>query len=256
VLQLPRIRRRLAGIVLAVAMLASAAFASGAQAVGKADFNDCPTASAFCILQISQPGSFINIKGFNVPLNRPMTIQGGLSSSFAFIPPADGGFTALPVIVPGGLLGLNLGGLNQVLATAKLAGTINVDLTGADTLVTIPIKLKLDNPLLGSNCFIGSNSNPTTLHLTTGTTAPPPPNSPITGSTGTPVANPDPNIGETDGIVFVDNAFAAPAATGCGLFGILSPLVNLRLKLPSAAGNNTISAINNQYFALASYIHS
>jgi hypothetical protein len=253
-LHLTRLRRRLAGSVLVVAMFAMAAFASGAQAVGKANFTDCPAGAPFCVLEISNPGSYITIKGFNVPLNRPMIVQGGLSSTFTWINPTDGGFSAQPVIVPGGLLGLNLGGLNQVTATAQLAGNINVDLTGADTLITLPIKLKLDNPILGPFCYIGSNSDPAILKLTTGTTNPPLPNHPITGGVGTPVTNPDGNIGEIDNINFVDNAFRVPGATlGCGLS---FPLVDLKLGIPSAAGNNTEVTINNQYFALGSYIHS
>jgi hypothetical protein len=51
--------------------------------------------------------------------------------------------------------------------------------------VQLPVKVHLENPFLGSSCYIGSNSSPIVINLTTGTTSPPPPNTPIKGSKGT-----------------------------------------------------------------------
>jgi hypothetical protein len=53
------------------------------------------------------------------------------------------------------------------------------------------------------------------------------------------------------GATSVDNAFAVPGASGCGLLGIVDPLVNLRLRLPSAAGNNAMIVRSNVAFQIA-----
>jgi hypothetical protein len=46
------------------------------------------------------------------------------------------------------------------------------------------VKVRLENPFLGSECYVGSNSSPVVLNLTTGTTSPPAPNKPIKGTVG------------------------------------------------------------------------
>src|SRR6185436_2910955 len=90
------------------------------------------------------------------------------------------------------------------------------------------------------NCHVGTDRNPVSLNLITGTTSPPPPNRPISGSPGRFEFVPP------DTIVIpnnrnVENSFAVPGATECGLgLGLINSLVNLKLGLPSAAGNNSI----------------
>ncbi len=115
------------------------------------------------------------------------------------------------------------------------------------TALSLPVKVHLENPLLGRECYIGSNADPIVLSLTTGTTNPPPPNKPISGSMGL--------ISEKDEFAFaeiaehtqVGNSFSAPAATGCGgpLSFLIDPLINSKIGLPSPAGYNTI--IHNGY---------
>ena len=120
----------------------------------------------------------------------------------------DGVLSKTPQPVPGGLLGITApawwpqflkdlfnetinNGFTGVTATVELAGTgvgVKVNFANAlfasGTAFSIPVKVKLSNPFLGSSCYIGWNSNPMTLNLTTGTTAPPPPNNPISGNRG------------------------------------------------------------------------
>lgn len=95
--------------------------------------------------------------------------------------------------------------------------------------------------LLGSNCLIGSNSNPVVIDFTSGETPPPPPNEPISGSAGELEVNEDGTIVTISGGALVNNSFAAPEADGCG--GIFSffidPLVNSLVGLPSPAGTNS-----------------
>jgi hypothetical protein len=152
--------------------------------------------------------------------------------------------------VPGGLVGLTgLDWLLGVLTGDALKVYAETELAGAPTNpvgepVSLPIKVHLRNPVIGNNCYIGSDTNPIQLHLTRGTTSPPAPNQPITGSAGTRTSDPAlPGTLRDSNLVLVDNSFAAPAAHGCRLnLGLLAvgidDLVNLQSGLPSAAGHN------------------
>jgi hypothetical protein len=105
----------------------------------------------------------------------------------------------------------------------------------------LPVKVKLNNTLLGEKCYIGSEAEPIVLHLISGTTNPPKPNEPITGAPGTPESNEEGTILTISHNKLVDNSFAAPGANGCGgsFSAYIDPLVNKALGLPSAAGTNT-----------------
>ena len=114
------------------------------------------------------------------------------------------------------------------------------------------MKIHLENPLLGSACYIGSSASPITWNLTTGATSPPAPNKPISGKVG-PIAEKDEGeLIELPSATLVNNAFSTPAASGCGgaLSVILDPLIDEKIGLPSAAGNNT--AILNNRIEMAS----
>jgi hypothetical protein len=187
----------------------------------------------------------LKIKGFNVPLHESLEIRGKLLANQTeipdFVPPAGtNGFFSTPVPVPGGLLGIEWLPGNSVLAITELAGpssAIRVELNTAR--VQVPIKVRLVNVLLGMDCHIGTNSHPVVLNLITGTTSPPPPNGPISGSRAFPT--PIPGGFELLGNRNVENSFAVPGATECGLgLGLINALVDLKLGLPSAAGNNSV----------------
>ena len=195
-------------------------------------------------------GTRINIKGFDVPLGESLEIRGTLFDNGTetpnFVPPAGtNGFFGRAVPVPGGLLGIEWIPGNSVLAITELAGpssAIRIN-TGNNSLI-VPIKVRLVNLLLGMDCHIGTNSRPVVLNLILGTTSPPLPNRPISGRLGT-VRFTERTIVIT-GNVNVDNSFAVPGATECGLgLGLINALVNLRLRLPSAAGNNSTEVHND-----------
>ncbi|MGN6814762.1 MAG: hypothetical protein ACTHK3_01585, partial [Solirubrobacterales bacterium] len=114
-------------------------------------------------------------------------------------------------------------------------------LLGTGTALSLPTKIHLENSFLGSSCYVGSNSNPVTLNFTTGTTSPPPPNTPITGSPGTASESAGGNLITFSGGRLVNNSYAAPGANGCGgLFSFLvDPFVNSIVGVPSPAGTNT-----------------
>jgi hypothetical protein len=127
------------------------------------------------------------------------------------------------------------------LSEASLENPILYEAFGIPAL-GLPVKIKLENPLLGSECYIGSSTEPIVLKLTTGTTKPPPPNTPITGNIGEFSSRAEGGILVIKNNSLVDNLFAVPVAKGCGgkaFESLIDPLINAKLGLPSPSGNNT-----------------
>ena len=264
-------------VVVAVlaASLAALAVASPALATPKGEyavFADCPLSHAGlagCISAKTESGKFIVGKK-TVPIEKTITLQGGFTENengeMAFVGAADGNtLSKTPQNVPGGLFGVNckeIGNsferkacefvfenkLTSVSATTELAGPAssiglneNNFLGETGIALSLPVKVHLENPLLGSSCYVGSESAPIILELTTGTTSPPKPNEPIKGSKGTIEIAGEGGILVLSNNSLVNNSFAAPGANGCGgiFSGIVDPLVNALLGIPSAAGTNT-----------------
>ncbi len=246
------VRARQAAAV-GLATLVSAAILAPAAAQAKPvpnpeyeQFASCPALVKhleYCLVATTTSGSF-TVGYATVPITNPIVLKGGvLQGSTSLVPATDGNtLSQSPEKVPGGLLGVaELGG--EVTATTELALPPEaIEVSEANlfaeegTALLLPIKIKLANPLLGATCVIGSDSAPVILRLTTGTTSPPSPNHPISGSRGTLTLKGEGNIAQISGTRLVDNAFAAPAAENCGL---LTLLLNLKEGLPAAAGHNT-----------------
>jgi hypothetical protein len=268
------VRTAMAVATCMVASLGAVSSASAGTPTGDyVDFKYCPYANpdiTNCIYSKTTSGSF-KLGNADVPITAatPVILQGGIyddgSGDLTPLLPAVGADTLskTKLKVPGGLVGLvDTGGLtgalisllnaaiaaeNDVYATAELAGTPQLSLNNltsrSGTAVSLPVKIHLENPFLGSSCYIGSNSNPVRLNLTTGTTAPPAPNTPISGSPGTLSFNNDFTVIYDTNNKLVDNSFAAPAASNCGITFLdrllVTPAVNLKEGLPAAAGKNT-----------------
>jgi hypothetical protein len=247
-----------------------------------APFADCPIGApgvTLCVNSQTASGEF-KIGKTTVPVNKTITLQGGgIPTEFPLVyvlaPAKDGNtLSKTELNVPGGLSGLinctEIKGegfvekaerelckgifenkITGVTATAELVASahnpailnLGAIIFGGGAGITLPIRVHLNNPLLGSSCYIGSEASPIQLNLTDGTTSPPPPNKPISGKVGSAEH-------ETEGEfsvlailnnTLVDNAFSAPAAEGCGglASGLIDPLVDARIGLPSAAGSNT-----------------
>lgn len=247
--------RRLHALAVAVAAVAALMVAAGAAQAVFPNFTGCTSRrpeEGICVDIQQRSGSF-EIKGFRVPLHESMEIRGKLVENGTEIPtfvpaPGTNGLIARAEQVPGGLLGIEWLPGNSVLAITELAGPSSaIKITPSE--VRLPIKVRLVNLLLGMDCHIGNNSHPVNLDLITGTTNPPAPNRPISGEFGVPT--PIPGGLALIGNVNVDNSFAVPSATECGLgLGLINSLVNLRLRLPSAAGNNSIQLRNDAALAL------
>jgi hypothetical protein len=274
---------------LSAVALVSAGSASAAGPTGEyAKFSHCPytnPAVEGCIYSTTTSGSF-TLGNATVPItsSTPIVLQGGVGGSdqsgnapFFNAVGADT-LSKTKLKVPGGLLGLvNTGGwsgvlidlfnaavasVNDVYATAELAGPVKFNsgafLGSNDPALQLPIRIHLENPFLGSSCYIGSTSNPVTLKLVTGTTAPPPPNTPISGSTGTIDVGGGGGIFEFLGNKLVDNSFSVPAASNCGFLLLdkllITAAVNLKEGLPSAAGKNTAILQGDTYLGFTAGI--
>jgi hypothetical protein len=227
-----------------------------------AQFANCPVnvaAVATCLYSSTTSTTF-EIGSTTITSSAPTTISLGLrytKSGQPVVVLPDNGTQALQspaVPVPGGLTGIGSlgGGALAVTATPQLVGVPTVNLAnllgGQGPGLTLPIDVLISTPtgLLGSNCTLGDASGPITLNLTTGTTNPPSPNAPISGSPGTTSSTPQGLITVT-GMKLVDNAFAVPGANNCGTNGLLDSIVNLQKGLPSAAGSNTAILTGSSY---------
>jgi hypothetical protein len=279
----------LAGALLVALLVPATASAAPFNPTGVwAKFNDCTLnkpQTILCLYSETTSGS-LTIGSKTTPISKtPVVLQGGVTVNPAteeliFLGAEDGNtLTKVPQPVPGGLLGVTAptwwpkflqdlfnntinNGFTGVTATMELAGpasSVHVNpaalIVQEGTALEMPVKVKLDNPFLGSSCYIGSNSSPIVLKLTTGTTSPPPPNKPISGSVKSVL--PEPGSGGTiekiDDAKLVDNSFSVPGANGCGgLFSFLiDPFVNSIVGIPSAAGKNTAILEGDQWLGAA-----
>lgn len=278
-------RKRMASGVALMAALAMLVFASMASATltgAFTRFQFCPWTNAEvdrCVYSVTDGGEVV-LGSKTVPIVNPVTLQGGYSvpieegpeTGFAKYFGATNGVTLskAPQPVPGGLLGLlppesspplvkalvkfaTENGLTGVNSTLELAGppsTIKINeshLAEAEGVaLVLPLKARLENPILGSSCYVGSATSPIVWELTSGKTAPPGPNESISGTTGTVNFLEGGQIVELENAVIVDNAWSAPAASGCGglLSAVVDPVINLASGLPAAAGTNT-AILNN-----------
>lgn len=274
-------RSRAVFVAMAIALLAALGSASSAFATEHhptkdfTPFADCPLSNPaveICLVANTTSGEF-TLGTRTVPISGTITLQGGFhetnTGAEAFIGAEDGNtLSKTELAVPGGLLGIvapeflpkwlqaiinklvseGLAGVTATTELAKPASDVGINtnnlLAEKGVALTLPVKVKLSNTLLGGECYIGSSSSPIYLNLTTGTTAPPEkgtPNTPIKGSTGPISFEEEFTIAVLSESSLVDNAFSAPAASGCGglLSFLIDPAIDAELALPSPAGYNT-----------------
>jgi hypothetical protein len=239
-------------------------------------FDNCPSTNPTvfkCLTGVTKGGKVVLGKK-TVPIVNAVTIQSGETNSVEGIShfvAATNGVSSLsktPQPVPGGLAGLvnckeisnfllriaceatfenGVTGVNVTLELARPASEILVNefslfFEENTPALQLPVKIHVENPFLGGNCYVGSSTSPVIWKLTTGATSPPPPNTSIHGATGELEFPEEAEILEIKKNKLVDNAWSAPGATGCGGFPaelILDPILNSQLGTPSAAGKNT-----------------
>jgi hypothetical protein len=279
--------RRAVCIALAATALAALALAASASAklTGEfTSFQQCPwtnTEVKRCLYSVTEGGEVV-LGNKKVPIEKQVILQGGYTKAvegFGKLVAAKNGITLskAPQAVPGGLLGIvpdasspalvkalikfffenSLTGVNSTLELAKPVNEVllsELHLAEEEEVALImPVKVHLENPFLGKSCFVGSSTSPIKLELTSGVTAPPGPNKPITGKAGEFEFLEEATVLRLKGAELVDNAWAAPAASGCGgvLSVLVNPIINSTIGLPSAAGKNTAILKNTIKIATA-----
>jgi hypothetical protein len=242
-------------------------------------FAQCPYSNLEvkkCLYSTTTSGEVV-LGNKKVPIVNPVILQGGAGKQVEEKAPffaATNGITLskAPQPVPGGLLGIvpeasspalvkalikfffenSLTGVNSTLELAKPASEIVVSenslATEAGVALKMSVKVHLENPFLGKNCFVGSSTTPLVWNLTTGATSPPAPNTSIKGKTGFVEFLEEGRIALTKENTLVDNAWGAPKAAGCG--GIISflvdPIINAQLGTITAGHNSAI--LNNELY--------
>jgi hypothetical protein len=285
-------RRALSALLLTA--LVALGLTAGAQAKLTGEFTrfaNCPYTNAKaikCLYSVTNSGEVV-LGSKTVPIVNPVTLQGAYAEPveekegaefYPFLAATNGiTLSKTPQPVPGGLAGIvnckaisepflrfsceltfenGITGLNSTLELARPATEIRIsenNLAGEiGTALQMPIKFHLENPFLGSSCYVGSSSNPIIWKLSTGTTSPPAPNTPITGTGGEGEFLEGFKILKLNNAKLVDNSWAAPGVTGCGGFLVellLNPIINSASGLPAAAGRNTAILKNTIYQSAA-----
>ena len=222
-------------------------------------FKQCPRFTGgvnHCLYSTIKSGE-VTIGKTSVPITNPITLQGGYDRTegpitYTFVGAINGEtLSKSPQKVPGGLLDLvkcnEISNFLEKIACelvfengtdgcqchrpnsrsrpAKSGSTPTTSLNEEGVALSLPVKVHLENPFLGSECYVGSSSSPVTLNLTTGTTSPPQPNKPISGKLGELRIQRRMRIHrKLPKASLVDNSFSVPAANGCG--GIFSFLID------------------------------
>jgi hypothetical protein len=262
--------RKLAAALAAPALLlalAPAAPAASHQPRGEyAPFRECPLTVVTltdCVYSSSTKGGF-TVGARKLPLYSPLVLQGGFEGSSTEIGfhGAENGETLVKVPQPlAGVLGpgaalswwpkflqewVNDGiekeahsGISAYIELAAPAEEIKLNtenlLFEEGTVLGLPLKIRLQNQLLGEHCQVGSDAEPLKLKYTSG------PSGSLHGAVGHEAFNPTYRMTTFTGARLVDNAFAAPGASGCGglLSAFLDPLVDEIFELPSAPGQSS-----------------
>lgn len=274
---------RMALFAVAVATLGSATSAS-AQLLGEfTRFQQCPWTKAEVkkCFYMQSGGKTLTLGNKTVPIEKPIVLQGGIGEPVGGISPfieATNGETLSKAAqsVPGGLAGLvpaekspplvksltkfffeeSLTGTTATLELAAPASSIEFGelnlLDGKSLALKLPLKIHFENPFLGKACYVGSSAAPLVWELTTGTTSPKKPNTPITGAPGVSEFLEKGQILEQSENELVDNKWSAPSATGCGggLGFLVDPIVNEQLG-SMTAGHNSAILENTIYISAA-----
>ncbi|MEU1037730.1 hypothetical protein ACFYP4_01290 [Streptomyces sp. NPDC005551] len=226
-----------------------------------------------CVVSSSASGS-IKLGNTTVTTGRTnlqMGVVQNSDGSSTVVAPSGGALIADSATVPGGLLGLmcpsnvpavtaicnqlSNSTLNKITATVESVGTPSDFNQSAGALtdlpiVSIPVRIHLENPFLGSKCYIGTASKPVVLRPSNVNY----PDFSLTFFDGAGNLNDEGAMSRVNlvGATQKDSTFAVPGASGCGLglFGLIDAAVNLKTGLPSAAGKNSLT-LNNTTTSLA-----
>jgi hypothetical protein len=262
--------KRTAGLALLLCAACTATAASAVAGTPTGDFarfNQCPRfaevslpyEAGYCIY-VKTFGGEVTVGRRVVPVARPIALVGGFmrhenmerefDSEPVFLAALNGEtLPRSPQPVPGGLFGMPLYVTLELIPPASDI-ELNVENLFNDhgSVAVLPVRLHLENQLLGSECYVGSRTQPIVLHLTAARTNPSPPNPPISGEVGKVIFRDEYGLVEVLSNVLVDNTFAVPGADGCGGPGrgsLVDAMVDGALDLPSPGGHNAIVEDND-----------
>jgi len=263
------VKNRISSTLVVTALcLVSLAAASVSSAVAApkgeyAVFSKCPTSTPKvrgCLVARTESGE-VKLGNTTVPIEKTQTLQAGLINLNEYQQEVVGAtLTKTPQKAPGGLLGIKCAeikgefiiekelrklctkifeeGAAGVYATTELAGKVGLNSIALaleeGVALDLPVKVKLENFLFGSECYVGSSTEPVNLELTTGTSGT------LKGKKGSTSTRAEGGILVISNTSLVDSAFSAPKATGCGPFGLLDGLINEKLGLPATTGNRAV----------------
>jgi hypothetical protein len=265
----PLNRKLTAALTAALLLLTAAPAAPGASYHPKgeyAPFRECPLSVITltdCIYSVSSKGGF-TVGGNKLPIYSPLILQGGFEGTTPKIKfhGAANGQTLVRAPQPvAGVLeakpapdwwpkflrewfedGVQKEAHSGVAAWIELAGPASqIELNTEDLLVEegtalgLPLKIRLENQLLGNYCYVGSEAEPMQLKYTSGQSGR------LKGHTGKESYNHNVQMSTMSGARLVDGTFTAPGASGCGglLSGFLDPLVDEIFALPSKPGQSS-----------------
>lgn len=224
--------------------------------------------NAACVADLSPSGS-MTIGNLTVGFNGTNHQFGlGIGAEATIVAPAGGVLLAEPVQLPGGLQelicpshghgawwicrhshGYGRSGQDTVTWTLESAGLLSnfnlfAGLAVGVPFSTTPVRIHLQNRLLGDDCYIGSEAEP----IITLPANLEPPTAAFVGfeSDGTPIP---PEAEEKPGRLFAivshsplegASSFTVPAATGCGFRGFYDQAIDNKVGLPSSASTNSL----------------
>lgn len=263
-------RSRAAGVCAAVA-LGGVATTAAAHNADFSAFDGCPSRTPGvlkCVRVVTTSGEVV-LGSRHTQLVRPVTLQGGVSATdetkrfMSRFYGAQGTDTLTRAVQPvgGGLSGVFAPAhtppwLETVIAYVSKRGPTGVGATlelarPAEEIVAseynllaeegvalrLPVRLHLENPILGSRCYIGSSRAPFIWNLTSGAThlrtavA-------SNGASGTVRSDSRDEILRITGARLVDHGWSAATASGCGgvLAPLIDPVIDSSFGLPASAG--------------------
>ncbi|MFC4910675.1 hypothetical protein [Actinomadura gamaensis] len=234
---------------------ATPALTTGSNPLSAAAFSARCTTGMLCQTQVVTGGE-MKIGSFTQKLpSGAIRVTGGINDlsdikNIPLVPPVIGSqLEAKELEVPGGLIGqlplvgpilgkspAALWAVNKLTVTQSLAAPAVAYFTDNGGLgAKLSLNLKLNNPLLGSNCVIGPVNAALEPQMTAGGLAS------------------DPALGWSTGPVAIKSQVAVPSAKGCGPGGILNGVIDQLMGLPSGAAKNSLSL--NGVFSLGAGIN-
>ncbi len=246
----------------------------------------------FSATEAAPEGGAFTVGGITVPLLKQVQLQYGLAEdpetgATEFVAPTNGAPAIVPTpeLVPGEPIGhisaaeqeelgwpvalkfsyaqaQKKGLVKKVYESIEQAGIPVQNATNIifeeGTGVEAPVKIKGENKWLsqlGDVCYIGSEEDPVTQHLTTGTST-----SPLTGEELKGTAGELRIFLEGDAILLthsdlVDNTYAVPGATCTGPFSsVIAATINKEFGIPAVAGASNTQLKGTLYESVAALI--